>query len=217
MCWNKEVSLNTFIFSSFVLLLIIYNNKYTQYKVKEFNNIWVILFFISFISMQLIEFMIWKNIDNKKANKLYSKIAILLLFLQPVASLMTLKDNVIRISMILVYLSLATISIFKFINKDVKSIISDFGHLKWDFITKNNGQYIFMCWLVFFLFPFFYNGTYLGLIFGVLLLLLVCYNYTNDGSVGSMWCWVINSIMIYYATYLLIYLPYKELISTIKK
>ena len=29
MCWNKEVSLNTFLFSSFVFLLILYNNKYT--------------------------------------------------------------------------------------------------------------------------------------------------------------------------------------------
>jgi hypothetical protein len=39
MCWNKEISLNTFLFSSFVLILIIYNNAYTQYKIKELNNI----------------------------------------------------------------------------------------------------------------------------------------------------------------------------------
>jgi hypothetical protein len=197
MCWNKEVSLNTFIFSSFVL----------------FNNIWVILFFISFILMQLIEFMIWKNIDNKIENEFYSKIALLLLFLQPVASLMTLKDNVIRFNMILVYLSLASLSIFKFINKDVKSVVSEYGHLKWNFLTKNNDFYIFMCWLVFFLFSFFYNRTYPGLIFGLIMLLLVYYNYSNDGTVGSMWCWVVNSVMIYSAAKLLIYLPFREVIQ----
>ena len=37
MCWNEHVSLNTFIFSIFVLLLIAYNNKYTQYKIEMFN------------------------------------------------------------------------------------------------------------------------------------------------------------------------------------
>ena len=49
MCWNKDVSLNTFLFSSFVILLIYYNNTYTKYKVAEFNSIWVYVFFGSFI------------------------------------------------------------------------------------------------------------------------------------------------------------------------
>ena len=44
MCWNQHVSLNTFIFSMFVLLLIAYNNEYTQYKIPELNNI-VIYYF----------------------------------------------------------------------------------------------------------------------------------------------------------------------------
>ena len=70
MCWNAEVSLNTFLFSSFVLCLIIYNNTYTQYKIKDFNNIWIYLFFVSFILMQLFEFFIWRNVDNKLYNKL---------------------------------------------------------------------------------------------------------------------------------------------------
>ena len=38
MCWNKDVSLNTFLFSGFVLLLIYYNNTYTKYKVAEFDS-----------------------------------------------------------------------------------------------------------------------------------------------------------------------------------
>ena len=53
MCWNESVSLNTFLFSSFVLLLIIYNNYYTKYKIPELNNVWIYLFLASFISMQL--------------------------------------------------------------------------------------------------------------------------------------------------------------------
>ncbi len=211
MCWNKEVSLNTFLFSSFVLVLIMYNNKYTQYKVKELNNIWINIFFMSFILMQLIEFMIWRNIDDEKMNEFYSKIATLLLLLQPVASLMTLNDTNIRTIMLSLYLCLAVpFSIFRFITKDVKTSISDYGHLKWDFLTKKDEWYFFMCWLFFFLFSFFYNGDYGGLSFGIIMLLVILNNYNKDGSVGSMWCWVVNSIMIYYATYLLVYLPYTQ-------
>ena len=54
MCWNSQVSLNTFLFSTFVLLLVMYNNYYTQYKIKGMENIWVYVFFMSFITMQLI-------------------------------------------------------------------------------------------------------------------------------------------------------------------
>lgn len=44
MCWNKEVSLNTFIFSTISLLFIYYNNIHTQYKLKEFINIYIYYF-----------------------------------------------------------------------------------------------------------------------------------------------------------------------------
>ena len=54
MCWNQYISLNTFIFSVFVLLLIAYNNEYTQYKTPFFSNKFVYFFFMSFISMKLI-------------------------------------------------------------------------------------------------------------------------------------------------------------------
>ena len=70
MCWNSEVSLNTFAFSTFVLGMIIYNNAYTQYKIPELNNIWVYLLLFSVISMQLVEFFVWRNIDNKYYNHL---------------------------------------------------------------------------------------------------------------------------------------------------
>jgi len=93
MCWNESVSLNTFMFSSFILLLIIYNNLFTQYKIQELNNIWVYLFLASFIFMQLIEFFIWRNINNKFYNKLFSIIATLLLIIQPIMSIMILTNK----------------------------------------------------------------------------------------------------------------------------
>jgi hypothetical protein len=103
MCWNENVSLNTFLFSSFVLLLIFYNNTYTQYKIKHFNSAWDYFFFISFISMQLIEFFIWRNINNTFYNHIFSTMAALLIFIQPVISLMLLPDISLRNNLLVTY------------------------------------------------------------------------------------------------------------------
>ena len=62
MCWNKDISLNTFLFSSFILGLILYNNKYTRYKIKEFEDFWLVIFFMVFIIVQIVEYFVWINI-----------------------------------------------------------------------------------------------------------------------------------------------------------
>ena len=68
MCWNQYVSLNTFIFSVFVLLLIAFNNKYSNYKLNEFKSIYVYFFIMSFALMQFIEFILWRNLNNQLIN-----------------------------------------------------------------------------------------------------------------------------------------------------
>lgn len=81
MCWNKEIFLNTFLFSSFVLALIFYNNTYTQYKIKYFDNSWYYILLSSIILMQLVEYFIWRNIHSTY-NQFFSIVAsILLLYL----------------------------------------------------------------------------------------------------------------------------------------
>lgn len=209
MCWNAAVSLNTFLFSSFILLLIIYNNYFTQYKIKEFNTIWVYLFFVSFILMQLIEFFIWKNINNKFYNNIFSICGALLLIIQPIISIMIISNIKVRNLLLLFYLLLAVpYSIYKFFTKDIHTVISENGHLNWKFFEIT--PLIWSGWLFFFLFSFVYEKKYFGLIFGLITLFISFINYKNDHTVDSMWCWSVNSIMIYYAFYLLIYLPFLE-------
>ena len=217
MCWNKTVSLNTFIFSFSVLLLIMYNNAYTPYKIKELNNKWVYLFFLSFIFMQFIEYFIWTNINNPFYNNLFSIMALMLLGLQPIASLLMLKNNNVKTRMILLYIILfLPISIYKyfFSNIHINSTISPFKHLRWNFLTNNNDNNIesnllFCIWLFFCLFSFSYDKKYTPFAFAFILLALIKIFYYRDGSIGSMWCWAVNSIFIYYAIYLLWYQPLK--------
>lgn len=209
MCWNEHVSLNTFLFSSFVLLLVFYNNTYTQYKIKDFNSMWMYLFFISFICMQLIEFFIWRNINNTFYNHIFSTIAAILLFIQPIISLMLLPNISLRNNLLVMY-SVFFIPYFtyKYITNNMKTKISNKGHLAWLFFDTN--ILLFFAWLLFFLFSFFYTRRIHGLIFGLVLFFISYYNYREDKTIGSMWCWIVNSIMLFYAFYLLLYLPFCE-------
>ena len=212
MCWNASVSLNTFLFSSFVLTLIIYNNSFTKYKIQDLNSIWIYLFLLSFILMQLIEYFIWRNINNKFYNHVFSICATLLLIIQPVVSIMIVSNIPLRNLLLISYLSLAiAYSIYNFYTKDMYSVVSKKGHLNWLFVDITSVAII--VWLFFFLFSLFYEQKYFEFLFGIIMLLVSYINYTTDNTVGSMWCWVVNSVMIYYAVYLLIYLPYLEKIK----
>ena len=209
MCWNENVSLNTFLFSSFVLALIIYNNAFTKYKIQELNDKWIYLFIASFVFMQLIEFFIWRNINNKFYNNMFSILAVLLIFIQPLASIMILTNIQLRNLLIYTYLLIATpYTIYKFSTNHINSVVSEGGHLIWNFLPFS---FIFsIIWLFFYLISFVYEKKWFWVIFGLLTYVITVINYINDLSIGSMWCWTANSCMIYYAIYLLIYLPFLE-------
>lgn len=209
MCWNQEVSLNTFLFSSFAMLLIMYNNKYTQYKIPHINTVWQYLFFWSFIIMQLIEFFIWRNIDNPFYNKVFSIIAVVVLLLQPVGTLMMISDNTIRSTLLTAYLIvIIPYSIYNVLTNNIYSFVSKKGHLDWHFFKMFFS--LSLIWMFFFFFGLLYEGDLIAKIFGTALYVVVAYNYYADKTILSNWCWIVNSMFIYYLSYLLFYLPYCE-------
>ena len=214
MCWNEQVSLNTFLFSSFVLLLIVYNNVYTQYKINFFNSYGGLLFMSSVIVMQLVEFFIWRNINDKHYNHIFSTMAAMVIFIQPIASLMMLSNINLRNKMLFTYLPIfMTYFIYKFATNKMVSRISSNGHLTWLFFDTKI-KLVFFGWLFFFLFSLIYEKRYNELIFGLMCLLISCVNYYQDKTISSMWCWAVNSAMIFYAGYLLLYLPFREINKT---
>jgi len=211
MCWNKEVSLNTFVFSFTVLLLIMYNNIFTQYKIFEFNNYWVYIFLFLIIVIQLIEYFIWENINNPFYNSLFTKVLLFVTFLQPIASIFIITNNKLSFALLKVYLFLSLLYyLFKFyFDKLTFSTITTDGHLSWITVKNNTiGNIYGIIWLFFFLFPLFYNKFYGGLLIALLTLSFSIYNYYQNDSITSMWCFIANIVMLYYAAYLLIYLPF---------
>ena len=213
MCWNKDVSLNTFLFSSFVLVLIIYNNAFTKYKIQSLNDIRWYLLIASIISMQLAEFFIWKNIHNTFYNNVFSIVALIILILQPFFSIMLLSNLYLRNVLHIVYLLLVIPFVtYTSYNHHIHTAINENGNLRWLFIdTKQIPLWIiWLGWLFFFLFSFIYEGFFLGVAFALVTLLIVFLNYKDGSSAGSKWCWAVNSFMIFCAIYLLIFLPFQE-------
>jgi hypothetical protein len=206
MCWNEYVSINTFVFGIFVLLLIAFNNKYSKYKITEFENPYTYFFMVSFISMQFIEFILWRNLNNKFINKTMSILGSLLLVIQPIASLTMLENIDLRNKMILVYSIPAFVYFcYNIINKNIDTIVSKTGHLKWNWIPTNLLGYLF--YLFFLYFSLFINRKYIGILLSFPLFSIFYYYYYTDGTAGSLWCWSVNIIMLYYLIKVLIYLP----------
>jgi len=186
-----------------------YNNAYTQYKIDYFNNIYVCIFFISFISMQLVEYFIWVNVNNPFYNNIFTSLATLILLFQPIATNLLINNNIIRKRLLYVYLLFIILIAFYNLNiKKIHSSISKLGHLHWNEVLINNNSVFTLIWSFFLLFPLFYERYNLYFIFGIVTFMITMYKFYNDKSKASTWCWFLNSLMIYYAAYLLVYLPF---------
>jgi hypothetical protein len=139
-------------------------------------------------------------------------IAILLLLVQPITSIMLLSDTQVRNILLASYSLLAVpFTVYKFLTVRAHADVSKSGHLIWNFFGKDSvNPIVHIIWLFFFLFRFVYENKWGGFAFCAITLLISAINYKNDNSMWSMWCWVVNSVMIYYAFYLLLYLPFLE-------
>ena len=209
MCWNETISLNTFLFSSFVLGLIIYNNEMTMYKMKEINK-WVYIFLGLIIIVQLIEFFIWKNIQNKNYNIFFTTLLFTVFFLQPISTMILINDKTIQTNMLSMYFIIfIPLVIYILTTSTIYSSVSIFGHLQYNLpLSFQKKLILFLLWIFFFLFPLFYEKYTSGFLFGLLTLIIMFIQYYNTKTVASMWCWISNIIMIYYSIVLLVYLPY---------
>lgn len=209
MCYNEAISLNTFIFSIAVMGFIFYNNTYTQYKTKVFQNKFVYLVFISTVSMQLIEYFLWKSIKTKNTRMNYIASIVGWIFiriLQPISfiSLLPSAYDTLRNILIVSYL-LYQLFLIKFRSSTIefKTTVKN-DHLYWNWLTGEKIEYI-----IYFLFliPSFFVFPYIFIISIIYLSYLYFYRYNNW---GSMWCWSINLTFLYYLFWILIIAPYYE-------
>jgi hypothetical protein len=214
MCWNQYVSINTFVFGIFGLLIIAFNNKYSNYKIEFFNNSYAYLFMLSFIFMQFFEFILWRNLDNHIINNIVSILGFLLLSIQPIASLLLLNNIQFRNKLLLAY-SIPTFIfvVYNILNTNIRTIISPSKHLSWKWTSNKEGLLKFLIipfYLFFLFFSLLYNKYYSSLTI-LFLYFIFIYFFNKDGSSGSIWCLSVNSTVLYFLLQILIVMPYLEM------
>lgn len=202
MCWNEHVSLNTFLFSSFVLGLVLYNNLYTPYKIKEVHVLAAYLFLVSVLLMQLVEYFLWRNLHNDY-NLWISGFGLGLLLLQPVFGLSLIREVELREWLTVLYvvwvLLLGRLTV-------EKTVIHENGHLVGGFF-QDNGWFTYG-WLFFLFAGPIYAGIWIEVSIAVLLGLFTMVWYRGLKTHGSFWCWFLNVLFVYYLSLLLFWLPF---------
>lgn len=184
MCWNSQVSLNTFLFATFGALFALFN----KYDNK------IILWTYVFSFMQFVEYMLWINLKNPSQNKLWSQIGLLSLVVQPLASINVLKNPNLKFWFFISYLFyLSPLFIKIFTNKlstiNFTTTIGLNKHLSWNWFDIN--FIMLLLWSFFLLAPLFIEKYYVFGFIGLLTLLSSLYFYDLK-TFGSVWCWSAN-------------------------
>jgi len=187
MCWNAEVSLNTFIFAFVSLIIVVFLNKITNMD---------ILISLSISIMQLFEYFTWKNIHNKKIIYYLSLIAGPLIILSQILLInyAYLQGNERIISIALIFIVCFMCMIYNHYNNKFDMKVGGNGHLIWYWADVPVLLLLFM--FIFYLYPLSRKENKFSFIIGSIFLLTSLYYYYKYKTWGTMWCYFSNLIWI---------------------
>jgi hypothetical protein len=187
MCWNASVSLNTYIFGLFASLFSYYNG---------YGNILSVIFYQSFIIMQLLEYFIWTKTFS---NKLLSQIALFVILCQPIFNIIKIETYPEAIPYLLTAYLIFIIILYTLIipidTINFSTVPSKNGHLSWKWLNWN--LYIIFILYAFLSARWIIDKMYMIFIVISVLLIITLILYKETNTFGSMWCWVANVISIY--------------------
>lgn len=227
MCWNATISLNTFVFSAATLAFIAYNNTYTKYKLPEFiANPWLYAVIVSFVSIQLVEYFLWRSIETRdaKLNRVASIIGSLIIASQPLAVSMLITDRVIQPIATGIYaIIFAAYVLLKYpgnLDKYSTVVSPTTGSLQWKWNYPKSALFpgidlvhILGYFAVFFVTAF-YVPRYLAIIVaGTLVVMWLAYSGNEHMVWGSKWCWSVTILMFYYLTKIMVVLPFGDMMK----
>lgn len=194
MCWNAEVSLNTFLLATSICMMSIINRV---------MNVWWALFYMSYATIQLIEYFLWKNLDNPARNRIISFIGFIVICFQPIASILMLNGEKgkeeLRDNLLLAYLVYLVIICFAILNTDIikfNTRVASNGHLLWEWIPQN--VLWMLPWMVLFFIPILMTATIVPKVFALSILVISYITYWKYHTWASMWCWFAGISSFYY-------------------
>lgn len=188
MCINEKISINTFLFGVFSVGLALGNNTISLLSA---------IYYISFISMQLIEYFAWKYLDRKNIIKILSILGLILITLQSLLYILAyMKPSPRKKLLLWLYLLfvLLVICLIPYYNIEFTMRKASNGHLAWDWLN-------FPIWIILIGFSFMFyvmldNKEYTKLLVWFPIIAYIYYLYRITGTWGSIWCWIANGLCL---------------------
>lgn len=176
MCWNANVSMNTWLLTLFAAAVGYFNG---------FMGLAQTAFFLSYTSMQFIEYLLW---SFPKLNSTISAAGYGLILSQPLFSIFQVTNPVQRNTLLAGYAVFLLHSIYLGLQSlTFKSTVAPNGHLKWLWLPDDILFRVLYSILLFT--PLYLAGFSNSFIAGLLTLAVSIWFYYKDGTWGSMWCW----------------------------
>jgi hypothetical protein len=185
MCWNANVSLNTFLFSMFGISFAYFNSVIGLFQ---------FLYFVSFASMQLLEHFAWNHLNNPTIIHFLSRVGLFLIFIQiPLFILQSNLANKLKKILMGMYLLFSLFCGFYF-KIDFSMHKAQNGHLAWNWL--NFPTFIVAIWVSFLFFIYLHQKQYVK--FGLYLAIIssIYYTYYKTNTWGSLWCWITNALAL---------------------
>lgn len=182
MCFNSETSFNTFVFGSIIAVILLLLNK---------SLITQILIVYTITLIQLMEYLVWINIDNNNDNIYYlSIIGCFILLIQVLIINISNLEGIERIIIVIIIIILFIYGLYyNYKNNNFRISIGNNGHLIWYWIDI---EYLNVFGLFFWLYPYLRINDFLTFSFISLIILYSIYNYYKYKTFGTMWCYFSN-------------------------
>jgi len=215
MCWNKEVSIITF-----VLAMI---GSYYLFQRNAVNDRWVSIFAATIALIQLAEYFLWTDQSSQSSgqtNRLASMFVLLILAAEPLMNMLggiyfsnTPYKSVLK-WMLLAYVIFILFTFFTQVyqkNLDWRGVAgcdpdpNPFAgffngkecNLQWNF-TKEIDYRLGIIWVMFLMIPFLtMTEKQHGIIlFALGLITAFMAKSANNAAAGSLWCWLAISLIV---------------------
>ena len=182
MCWNADVSIKSFLIGAIAIIGGAIYGISTPF----------LLFYSTIVCMQLVEYIVWTNINDKTVNFYASIAAVFLLWLQPIFAMLTMT-NYKMISIIAYCIIWLLYHIYDNWELNLQMYPGKDGHLVWKWLEGNRGLWIYF---IFLLTPVFFIVSKEMIALILLTLFASLYGYYKTNTWGSMWCWLVNGLVI---------------------
>jgi hypothetical protein len=152
---------------------------------------------MSFISMQLIEFFIHISSGSALMNTIFSVAGFAAIVAQPFFAIQSIKDGNFAYKRELTAAYIAGIIILiAVVQLEFRTVAGKHGHLIWKWLRWPTAAGIL--WFAALSTSFIINKEWLFLVSMALTAGYSYNSYINDGTWGSMWCWIVNIVAFFY-------------------